>query len=215
MPQMYDKNGNPIRPDYTPTYDPKTQSMSPMAMELTNSIPSDRRGIDQFRAEALKKGPSAYAMLANKMQNESALKARDRAAKESASTAEGAGNALAMRGGATGGARERIATSAADNLMNLNQDISSQDTMNRLQIAANDEQNHMSRLGMLPGLENTASAPDFQKAQIQLGARGQDIGRAVGEKQGQNLFDMTAYQEAMKSWAANRQANATENSGKK
>jgi hypothetical protein len=211
----YDIYGRPLRPNYVPTYDPKTQSIFPFAMERTSGINPDTRGIEQFRKEALRSGPSQYAMLANKMQGELTADARDRAAREGASGTAGAMNALAMRGGVTSGARERIAKSGAENVMSMNQNIAGQDAQNRIQIASNDEQNRMSRLGQLPAMEIAAVAPQFEKARMEIGARGQDIGREVGEKQTKNLFDMTTYQEGMKSWAAARQANATANSGKK
>lgn len=215
VPAGYDIYGRPIRPNYVPTYDPATQSLLPFVQEQVSPLNMDMRGLEKYRQEALRSGPSQYALLQNKMQGVLAKNARDTAAKESAAQTAGAENAMAMRGGITSGARERIQKAGGENLMNMNQNIANQDTQNRLQIASNDEQNRITQLGALPGMEVQSMEPGLKKAQLEIGAKGTDIANQIGEKQAKNLFDMTAYQEGMKAWAAARQANATENSGKK
>lgn len=215
LSQGYDMYGRPIRPAYSPTFDPATQSVLPFVQSRTAGISMDPRGMERFRGEALRRGPSQYAMLARKELGQTQKEMQDRAAREAASTQAGAQSAMAMRGGATGGARERIAKGGAENLMAMRQGIAGEGIRGRLGIAKEDERSRMEALGRLPGMEIAALQPEFQRAGLDITARGQDIGRTVAEKQAKNLFDMTGYQEAMRAWAAGRQATATENAGKK
>jgi hypothetical protein len=162
----------------------------PMAMP-------NQQGLDKYRQEAMRTGPSPWAnLMANKSLTEEGF-AKDAAAKDAAGRGADARSLLSMRGGLSSGASERIDRGSARNALDMSQQAGQQGIQNRQQIGINDEQNRVSQLGSLPGMEN-------QGVQVQ----NQNIA-------GQNAFNMNAYKTQMDAWGANKQAQATQNSGKK
>jgi hypothetical protein len=206
--------GQPVRPNYQPAFDPYTMSMFPWAQ---GAVPgeTDKQGINKYREEALRSGPSAWAGLSNQKQDMEGERAREKLAGETASRQADAESALAMRGGLDSGARERLASSGMKDYLSGSQGIAQQGMTNKLQVSLNDEQNRISQLGALPGMENTARQGDFQRAAMLGQAKEGDIRNQMNDNLGRNAFNMAGYDAAMRSWAANQQANATANSGKK
>lgn len=195
-------NGQPLPPGFSPIID-----MNSLQGEL-NAIPVDMSGIDAFRSQALRTGPSTWANLAK-----TTAAAQEANQKEQAKTAANSNEAqaddqLAMSGGLSSGARERVAEGGATNSMQAIQDLTRQGNINDLQIGENDEQNRISQLGSLPGMENQAIAPLFQKASILTNAQEQEQGAL-------NNYNQNLYDQQMSAWAANQQAIATENASKK
>jgi hypothetical protein len=200
---------------YTQGYDPKTMSMTPELERRLSGINVDQRGMNKFRGEALRTGPSSWATLANKQQNLEERMARQRAMSEGASGAAGARSQLAMRGGLSSGAKERLARDANKNYLMMSQDIGAQGTKNRGQISMNDEQNRITQLGQLPGMENQAIQGDLAKLSMWGQGRQFDTNQAVNEAGRKNDYNLGRYKEKMAAWGANQQANATAKSGKK
>lgn len=222
-----DENGNPVtkvkdnpaaalpdRPNYQSVWDPKTMSMEPYSQQQLSGINLDMRGMERFREEALRSGPSAWSRLAMGRQNMEEANARDSATRQISGKRAEAFSNLAQRGGLDSGARERVARGAMKDSLDMQQDISRQGSLNRLQIESNDEQNRVQQLGMLPGMEVQALQPALEKAKLMGQARQLDITNQMNDKKYSNDFDMQAYQEQMKRWGAERTAQATENSGK-
>lgn len=173
-----------------------------------NSIPVNMQGINAYSAEALRKGPSAWANLA-KVQNAEQLEAqKEQALKQGAGQTAAAEDNIASSGGLSSGARERAAESGATNVLDMQQGLQKQGNENDLQIGINDEQNRISQLGALPGLENEAIQPLFQKADIISNAEAQ-------QNAAENTFNMNLYNTQMGAWGAQQTANAISNSGKK
>jgi hypothetical protein len=203
----------PATPSYFNGYDPESMSTTnPLDMQL-NGINLDKRGLDQFRNEALRTGPSQWASKAGEQQNLEEMQAREHAGRQAKSGSAGAMSDLAMRGGLTGGARERVAKSGARNYLDVTQDTARQGSQNRLQIGVNDEQNRIQQLGMLPGMETQALQPDFQKAQMLNQSKEFDVNAMMQEAQNRNIFTGNAYNQQMKGWAAEKTAKATADSG--
>lgn len=204
-----------FNPQYNPDGTPKAgATLAPGVADMLSKINPNTQGIDKYRSEALRTGPSAWAQLATKGQRGEQQTALDAAAHTSASQTAGAQADLAQHGGLTSGAAERVAAGGARNYLDMSQQIGQAGNANRLQIGINDEQNRISQLGALPGMENEALQPAFQKAQLQGQANQFDITNAGKNAETQNAFDMNAYTEQMKAWAANKQADATSASGK-
>jgi hypothetical protein len=199
---------------YSPGYDPKTMGMMPELQMKLDALNMDKRGLDKFRLEALRQGPSAWAKLARKDQALQAMDARERGAEAARGQSAQAMDDLASRGGLTSGARERIATEGAKNYLNMGQNVARQQNQNNLQIGMNDEQNRITQLSQLPGMEVQAMQPDFQKLQLWGQGRQFDVGNQINENKSKNAFDMGQYEQKMKAWAADRQAQATEKAGK-
>lgn len=150
----------------------------------------DRTGLDKFEQEAYRTGPSTWAKLSGQQQDQNAVDARGRGAAEVGSQYAKGQDDLAMTGGLTGGARERLATQAGRNQLSMSQEVGKQQSDNKLQIGINDEQNRISQLGQVPGME--------------LGASNFDLSRAQGE----NAFNAQNYQTQGGIWAAGKQADA-------
>ncbi len=168
------------------------------------ALSADHQGIDKYRQEALRTGPSSWANLAGNQQGYLAKQAKSAGAQTVAGQNAQAMSDLAMRGGVDSGARERIATSGANNLLNMNQKVNEDQSKNVMQIGMNDEQNRISQLGALPGLENEALKPQMF-----------NVSNQMNNNQSHNQFDMDQYKAQMEEWAASKQAEATANAGKK
>lgn len=190
-------------------------AMGPELQQKMDAIQLDKRGINKFRDEALRSGPSAWQSLAMKNQDLSDLTARERGAKEVAGTAATARGQLAMRGGIRSGARERIARQGQRDYLAMSQDTNRQSDANKLQIQMNDETNRIQQLGMLPGMEVQSLQPDFQKLTMWGQGKQFDTTNQMGNKKGKNDYEQKKYEEYMKGYAANKDAQGQEDANDK
>jgi len=200
-----DMGGQPAALDYTSVYDPATMAMLP---EFEKKMAASEGGFNQFRQEALRKGPSSWANLAKTKLAMDALEEREKGARTVAAGKAEAMNELAMRGGLSSGARERLAESGAKNLLDMTQNVNRQGKSNALNIGIQDEQNRIQQLSALPGVEN-------QRVSAWQNVRSQDLGNLLKENENRNQFNQNKYNQQMSAWAAGKQAEATANSGKK
>jgi hypothetical protein len=115
---------------------------------------------------------------------------------------------LAQTGGLTSGARERITAGGAKNAMDMSQDVSREGDSNRLQVGINDQQNKVQTLNALPGMESGALSTwaNFDNA---------ETGRRTAENERRTNFNMKLTEMKNQIAMNERQAQATENSGKK
>lgn len=194
--RSYYDMSEPARPGYQDIWNEHMQ-MQPFAQEQLSGM----KGFNQFQNEAMRSGPSAWAQQAGSQQDLLAKRAMNQGALASRGAAAQAASQLAMRGGVTAGARERLAKQGQRDYMNMAQDIRGGDAMNRMQIGMNDETNRVGQLGQLTGLEN-------QRASLLGQARQMDVGNQMTNQQGKNAFNMDQYSEQMKAWGANQTANA-------
>lgn len=168
-----------------------------MADNFTQSEGKYSNGLNALRDTALRKGPSQWLSM-SLFQN--ALKqsdAKEKGMLENAGATAKARDALAAGGGLSGGARERVEEQGQKNYMSMAQDNSRQGTMADLGMRVQDESNRGAAVGALTNAEE-AKQKDW------LTAKQTDY---------QNQLDI--YKTQMESIAAERQAQATENSGKK
>lgn len=190
--------GMPAYPGYNPVYNPNTMSVG--------NTPNDTSGLQAFKAQALRTGPSAWAGMAEAKSNADQAAAIDQAQKQGAgATATAEGN-LAMQGGLRSGAAERIQSAANKNAMDTSQNIATQGMANRSQIGINDEQNRITQLGMLPQMQQNQA--EFQRQGQEF-----DINNMLKENQNYNAYNLGLYNTNMGGWAAGKQANATMKSG--
>lgn len=203
----------PFRPEYRQSYNPLNMGTAQSTAGMLNQIGLKDKGLAQFRSEATRSGPSAWAGMANEAQDMATRQGRDQASQQSAGQAAEARSTLAMRGGINSGARERVAKSAMQNSMMANQNISRQDQTNKMQIGMNDEQNRITQLSQLGGMENQANQVDLGKLGAMQNSQQFDTKNAVSEGRDRNLFNMQNYHEQMAAWGANKQANAQAQAG--
>lgn len=208
--------GMPQSPGYNPSYS-SWMDLTPQVDARLNAI--DTKGlasaVDAFRNEAMRQGPSGWAKLAQQEQDLLAAQARDRGAQVSRGQTAQALSDLASSGGLSSGARERTAQAGAKNYIDMSQGVSRDSNLNKMQIGINDEKNRVQQLSMLPGMEQQALAPLFQKQSIWQQAANQNQQNVIAANKEANAFNQNLYNQQVNAWAADRQAKATENSGKK
>lgn len=209
--------GAPLSPQWNQPYDPNTMALLPGMEQQLGGIDTSglKNSVGAFRDMALRKGPSAWALMAGNQQDALAGNARERGAAETNAQTASAMDRLAMSGGLTSGARERAAEGGAKNYMDMSQDTARQATLNKLQIGVNDEQNKIQEMGQLPGMEASALQPDFQKATMWNTAHQADVGNAMNNNNSANAFNQNLYGQKMQALSSQQMANATAQSGKK
>lgn len=215
VPTGLDGTAAPQTPGYNPIYDPLSMSITPELQQQLQGINLNTEGLDAFRQQALRKGPSSWAQLAQQDQLAQASNAREQGAKQTNAQTAQADDNLAATGGLSSGARERTAQEGAKNYMAMSQDLTRQSNLNDMQIGMNDEQNRIQQLGMLPGMEVQSLQPELQKASMWEGAKANDVSNQMQALQSTNDWNKYLYGQQMSGWAAQQQGYATEHSGKK
>lgn len=178
------KQNNPYNVDYS------TMPQYPQLTPLTQFQP-DETGLNDFREQATRTGPSTWANEATAKSYTDQANAMDAASKSAASNTATSKNALAMQGGLRSGAAERVQTSGNRDAMSADQQLAAGGNSNRQQIGINDEQNRITQLGMLPGMEEA------------------DAGFKENEASGENQQLLSQYGTQASMWGAGQQANAT------
>lgn len=188
----------------------------------------DKRGLNKFRDEALRDGPSAWQNLMLERQKLEEQQGRDDVGALSSSQAAQARSALATRGGLTSGAAERLAGGASREAMMARQRLAGEGMRSRADISTQDEANRIAQLSQLPGMEVQSLQPAIARANIwQSGQRdiltGQqsnrqadqwNIEQALDEQKAKREQEQARWRDQTTNRAAERQATATENSGK-
>ena len=180
--EMYQNALNSGGPAYQQAYDPVTMAQAPGVQNRLNKLNVNTQGLDKFRNQATQAGPSAWANMsqAKQLNEEGAL--RDRAKREALSSQQGLQSQLAMgTGGLSSGAKERGALATQKNLLGMSQDVGQQGIQNRMQIGINDQQNKMSQLQALPGMENQLFTANMSKEDALNNANRFDMQQQVAE----------------------------------
>lgn len=174
---------------------------------MADTAALDPSGLNAFKKDAMRTGPSTWANRSTAQQDTLAKNALDMGAKSVAGQGATARSQLAQRGGLSGGAAERVATEGQNNYMNMAQGVNQQKTTNVQQIGMNDEQNRMQELGMLPGMQLGA-------ANFASGVQQFNTGAQMANNQSMNQFNLGQYQAQMAAYGAGQTAQATQNAGK-
>lgn len=168
------------RPGYTPSWRP----------EFVGRFAPAESAVGAFRAEALRTpgALSPWGQFAAKSQALEAQKARERLMNQFLGAQAATGSTMAMRGGLTGGARERLAQETGRGFLGLSQDIGRQTRENLLRIGMEDEQARRQALSQLPQTE-------MMLPQYLTGMQMDELAR-------QNAFKLQTYSEAMRAKSA-------------
>lgn len=212
VPKIYPDQ--PDMPSYTPAYDPATMGISGEIDKALPGLGLDRSGLNAFKSDAMRKGPSEWANRAVQDQNYLAMDARDQGAKNSAGATATARAQLAARGGLSSGAAERLAQGGADNFLNMSQGVNDLKTKNVMQIGMNDEQNRISQLGQLPGMEIAAGNYDTGLEDMKLKGMQYDTTNEINANNNLNQWNMGMADIAGQQWGAMKTADAQKHEGK-
>lgn len=204
----------PAAPSFDTVFNPASMSIGPEAQQLLSGNNLDMSGINKFQAQADQQGPSNWAQQAGNQQNYLAMQAKDQGAATVAGQGAGARAALASRGGLSAGAAERTAQGGANNYLNMIQGVNNQTAQNQMQIGMNDEQNKISMMSQVPGMQMGAANFGLQKTTAQLGANSADVSNAMQGAQAQNSFNTNQYATQMAGYGAGQTAQATANKKK-
>lgn len=211
--QGLNPDGSPMRPDWQSLIDPKTgKLLSQYDLNISQLDPSQWQGYQQYKSEALRAPGSQSPWAAIQLQKQQAdeLAAKSGAAQQATANNNQAYSGLAMHGGVSNGAQQMLALQNQRNLMGARQGVANTGMMNRLGIQTTDEANREAQLQNLMGSEQNIG--QFNKT-LEANQGQYNINNLLQENQGQRAFQMGTYDEQMKKWAADRQAQATERSG--
>lgn len=188
-------------------------------VDQIKGVQYDSSGLDALKGRALATGQSPWAAM-QLQQNEMARQDNmGRAGAQAASGLAQARSGLAMRGGLSGGAGASLARQNMRDAMAARQGINRQDMQNQLAVGIKDQEMKDSFLSQLPGAQNAAFGAQLGQAQsaaqMGFGADQFNLQNTLSEIANKRQFDMDAWMKNMEVEAANRQATATENAGKK
>lgn len=201
------------------------EELTPQIMSRLDAVQLNTDALNELRRRGLSNENSAWTDLLLQRQGLEEQQAGDQALRDEAGQNASAWSQLAMRGGLSGGERERVAIAGARNLNETKQKVAAEGRGARLGILTEAEKQKLDILKSLPGMEVQALQPEFQKVEYFGKAKDQDINRRtdtsrfnianlINERNAKGQFDMGNYAEAMKAWASEKQAQATEKSGK-
>lgn len=206
--------------------DPKyAHNADAYAQELQGKLAGtnlDTQVLDMLQQEAMRTGPSAWYTLAAEKQGLEEQGLKDAAARQALSGSAQARAALAMRGGLTGGAAERLAKSGQSDLMRSRQEVGRQGVLNRAQLGISDEEKRMQTAAMIPGMQAQKFQTEMQKLdawnqgeKAKQQAAQMNIQNALAAVSAQNQAELEKWQSKGEMWGAERKAQAQENSNKK
>lgn len=208
--QGFNPDGSPIAKEFQTILDkdgnlPDKYKLNPELLD-----PNTLEGYSMIKKLATEEGPSKFAQTANLQATLGRQDAIDAASRQSAASAQQARGQLMSRGGASAGARERLMSGANDNLMSAKQGAYRNTGNQLLDIMKQDEtmkRQALSQFGEAEGKiasGNLALKNDAQKGNLGTMLREEDMRRS---------YNTDTYKAALDKWAANRQAEATRNSG--
>lgn len=187
--------------------------LSPLAKAFQVNPGADIHANDQalsaLRNEALT--PSSQSpWLKNQLQQISANRAQglNEANRASAGQTAQARSNLALRGGLSGGAAERLGMMGAQQGLLAQQGVNNTYANQGLAAAQSAEENRMNTLRALPGMEIAATQPEFANRQFNVSGQQYNIGNVLQQNAMQNQMMQQQMQREAEIAAANRNADA-------
>lgn len=209
--QGLNEDGSPIRQAWDSLVDDSTGKLKKgYTMELTGLDPNSWEGYQKYKQEALRSGPSAWASLQKQQNAASTLANKEAASRQALSGMNQGLSSLAMRGGMSAGARGLASRGAGRDMLMARQQASRAGDTANLQTNTTDEQNRINQLAALSTSEQNIG--QFNKT-LEGKQAEFNIRNLLQENQGKRAHGDMTYQEQMKKWAADKQAEATANSG--
>lgn len=202
------------------------QSYIPELDQRLSGIQLNKEGLEAIRKRALSNEQSDWEkMMLGKQQVEEGA-AMDKSAQEAAANASASLSQLAMKGGYSSGARERIASGSAKDMSLARQGVLRQGMLDRFTIGTKAEDQKLDLLKGLPGMEYQAVQPEFAKLDAWKSATEAEKARELevaktNQAQGlersriEDLGKYKNYEELMKKYAAEKTGQAQSQSGGK
>jgi hypothetical protein len=203
-------DGSPIRQAFDTIANPNGTLQQPYTMSLNGLDPSQWQGYQQYKTEALRTGPSAWATLQNQNQDLQSLQQKQAAAQQAQSSMNQGNQNLASHGGLSQGAAALAARSSARDMLAARQNVGLANQQNKLGIATTDEGNRVAQLGNLANTEQQIGTYNntLQDKQAEF-----NINNMLAEQQGKRAYNDNTYNQQMQAWAAAKTADATAKAG--
>lgn len=198
-----------------------------IGQEQIGGVDLSRLGLEGLQEQALTPSQeSAWLKMATDQQRLEEQALRDEAVQQALSGASQAQAGLAMRGGLSSGARERIAQQAGRNLTAARQDVGRTGMQQRAGLGVQAEENRLRALSQLPGAELGAAQFDLTKAksltdlagqerQFQTGLEQFNLEQALQERGRGQQSEMDKWRELMQAYGSERSAQAQEKAAQK
>ncbi len=183
---------------------------SPQVQQATQGINYNPAALNQLSSEAMRApgSTSAWGKLAGEQQRINEQAALGQAATGARNQANQAQTGLAATGGLSGGARERVARSGANNSALVQQGVLNQGLSDRLGISQSDEQNRLSSLAAIPGLESGKVSSQLAIQSPYIQALQGDRNAYMQGQQTENAFNLGKYGELMKAYGSDQSTAA-------
>jgi len=201
-------DGSPIAPEWADlgsVVDEEGNLLSDFELEAQQLDPTTIAGFDKLRDFATGTGPSEYAMAAKEKLGLEEANQREAAIRQGQSATAQAQSQLAMRGGLTSGARERIAAGGARNILDARQRVSNQAMLGRADIDMQDAATRQDALSKFVGF-------GAELGQFNLGQKSDadrfNIQTQLGEVSARRGFELDKYKEEVNKYAAEKKADA-------
>lgn len=140
---------NRFKPDFENPY-------TKMFTDRLEGVSYDPSGVQAFKERALQAGESPWARMMREKVDMEQGRALGSAGAQAAGATSGAMSNLAMRGGLSRGAAERLARGGMRDMAQARQEIYGRGAGQRLDIGIEDEKQRLAALGALPGLQAQA-----------------------------------------------------------
>ena len=208
--QGLNDDGSPIRQAFDSLVDPSTGRLKDgYTMNQAGLDPTKWDGYSQYKKEALRTGPSAWANLQNQSVDASTMANKEAAARQAMSSMNQGNSNLARMGGISEGSRGLAARSSGRDMLMARQQAARAGDTNKLNVATTDESN---RVGQLANLATTEQSIGTYNNTLEAKQKEYNIGNLMHENDSRRSYNDLTYQEQMKKWAADRTATATEHS---
>jgi hypothetical protein len=199
---------NRERPDWEGIRDHKGNLREQFRLNKDADVGIDQRAIDAIRQKGMSTGDSAWAQMQLQKSQMDAQNQRQNLATQGASSAAQARNGMAMRGGVSAGARERIARSSARDQMMGQQQVGRDLNAQNLNIRTQDEQMKNDALKTTMGADQANAQMGLQNRDYRGNVDLQNRNAAMLDVEGKGRFDLSVYKDKMAAYGASKTADA-------
>lgn len=194
-------DGSPKAKAFESLLDPTTGLMKG-PYQVSQIDPTKFDSYNMIKALATGKGLTESGELQKQQIEQMGVQGKEAAARQAAAAAAGARSSLAMRGGAGAGARERMASGGAQNLMEATQGQNRATQGQLLQNMMSDQGRRDQALQGFAGMEQGLAGKNIGLQQYNI----EQALKEVGSKRG---YEQEQYKEQLDKWASEKQAEAT------
>jgi hypothetical protein len=206
-------DGAPLKAEWVSSLDPSGKLKSEYMLSAQPDVQVNLDSYNEVKKRALGEGPSTWAQLAAQKQALEQQNAMDSARTQSLGAQNQALSGLAMRGGVSGGARNRMAAMGLKSQLMAQQGVGNQGMQARYNIGLQDESNRTDMLKNLATLDQEKAKLDISNRQYKTNVDQYNLGNLANEIGSKRNYDTNLYNQRMQAYGANKTADAQAKSG--